>query len=143
MNNCPMCSRWDDEQDLRIAEFGQSRLVLNRDQFFPGYCLLFTRDHVTELFHMDKNVRQQLMEEVNLVAGALFSCFSPTKMNYELIGNMVPHIHWHIVPRFDTELLWPRPVWAEPHEELRMTPEGYRKRCEMIRNALTEVTDGA
>lgn len=138
-----MCRRWDDDADLRIMEFTRSRLILNRDQFFPGYCLLFTKEHVTELFHLEREFRQQLMEEVSLVARALFSCFSPTKMNYELLGNMVPHIHWHIVPRFDSESLWPRPVWAEPHEELLLSPDARRERCESIRQAIMELTDAA
>ena len=42
------------------------------------------------------------MEEVSAVAAALNRAFNPTKINYELLGNMVPHMHWHIVPRFTT-----------------------------------------
>lgn len=115
--SCPMCRRWQDEPDLRIAEFKYSYVVLNRDQFFPGYSLLFTRKHVTELFHLDRTVRSALMEEVNQVAAALQRAFNPTKMNYELLGNMVPHIHWHLVPRHAGDPLWPRPIWSEPHQE--------------------------
>ena len=74
--------------------------LLNRDQFFPGYCFVFTKEHVTELFHLDPVDRQGVMEEVNRVAAALATVFAPTKLNYELLGNMVPHMHWHLVPRF-------------------------------------------
>ena len=55
---CPMCSRWDDDVELRIMEFEYSYLILNRDQFFPGYCLLFSKQHVTELFNLDLKTRQ-------------------------------------------------------------------------------------
>lgn len=136
MIECPMCHRWNDDEDLRIAELQHSCLILNRDQFFPGYTLLFTKNHVTELFDLDKTVRSELMEEINLTASALFKAFSPTKINYELLGNMVPHMHWHIVPRFATDALWPRPIWSEPHQELLLTPEGYRQRINEIRSAL-------
>ena len=134
--NCPMCRRWEADVDLRIAELAHSYVILNRDQFFTGYTLLFTKTHVTELFHLDKEVRIGLMEEVSQVAGALFNVFSPAKINYELLGNMVPHIHWHIVPRFSTESLWPRPIWAEQHEELLLAPDEYLHRIESIRSFL-------
>jgi len=133
---CQMCSRWDDDVDLRIKEFEYSYLVLNRDQFFPGYCLLFTKQHSTELFDLDLKTRQGMMEEVTRTAAALAAIFKPDKINYELLGNMVPHIHWHLVPRFSTEPLWPRPIWAEPHAETCLSKEGYRQRCEQIRQAL-------
>lgn len=134
---CPMCRRWDLDADLRIVRLKHSCVTLNRDQFFPGYVLLFTRRHVTELFHLERQERAELMDEVSLVARTLAELFHPDKINYELLGNMVPHMHWHIVPRFATEPLWPRPIWAEPHDELLLTPEQYHRRIDLIRKALT------
>jgi diadenosine tetraphosphate (Ap4A) HIT family hydrolase len=131
-----MCSRWDSDADLRIAELPHSYVILNRDQYFPGYTLLFTKNHVTELFHLDSDMRTGLMEELSSVAEALYTIYTPAKINYELLGNMVPHIHWHIVPRFTSEPLWPRPIWAEPHEQLSLSPDEYRQRIEIIRSAL-------
>jgi diadenosine tetraphosphate (Ap4A) HIT family hydrolase len=132
-----MCQRWEEHSDLRIIELEHSFVVLNRDQFFPGYTLLFTKKHVTELFHLDHTVRSALMDEVSTVAKALHTLFQPDKINYELLGNMVPHIHWHLVPRFATEPLWPRPIWAELHDEVTLMPEEYRSRIQLIRQALT------
>ena len=136
MNICQMCRRWDTDADLRIAELEHSYVILNRDQFFPGYSLLFTKNHVTELFHLDRDVRTGLMEEVSRVAKAVYDVFSPAKINYELLGNMVPHIHWHIVPRFASEPIWPRPIWAEPHDELQLPANDYKRHIERIRGAL-------
>ncbi len=134
---CPMCSRWNDDTDLRIMEFTTSYLVLNRDQFFPGYCLLFAKQHQTELFHLDLQSRRVMLEEVTQVAEVLSRLFKSDKINYELLGNMVPHIHWHIVPRHQSDPLWPRPIWAEPHQELILSADAYRQRCEQIRQELT------
>lgn len=134
--DCQICSRWDTDADLRIAELDHSYLILNRDQFFPGYTLLFTKEHATELFHLDREVRTGLMEEVSRVAKALYDAFSPTKINYELLGNMVPHIHWHIVPRFASEPLWPRPIWSEQHDELLLASDGYEGLIKRIRDML-------
>ncbi|MDA8430269.1 MAG: HIT family protein [Geobacteraceae bacterium] len=136
IEECPMCHRWEDHSNLRIAELEHSFVVLNRDQFFPGYTLLFTKRHVTELFHLDQTVRAALTEEVSSVAKALHTQFQPDKINYELLGNMVPHIHWHLVPRFATDPLWPRPIWAEHHDETLLSPEGYLQRIQLIRQAL-------
>ena len=132
MTSCTMCGKWDAEADLRIAELDCCRLMLNRDQFFPGYTFLFTKQHVTELFLLEKDVRAAVMEEVSKVAAALYTIFKPDKMNYELIGNMVPHIHWHIVPRFRTDALWPRTAWAEEHEEQLLSDTGYAQLVERI-----------
>lgn len=134
--SCPMCRRWEDDSDLRIVELEHSRVVLNRDQFFPGYVLLFTRKHVTELFHLEPLERAGLIEEISAVAQALYDVFKPAKINYELLGNMVPHMHWHLVPRFASEPLWPRPIWAEPHDEVGLSPDQYRQRIELIRKAI-------
>ena len=136
MTTCPMCRRWDDDADLRIVELEHSFVTLNRDQFFPGYTLLFTKQHVTELFHLDREVRTGLMEEVSRVAEALSGVFRADKINYELLGNMVPHIHWHLVPRFSSEALWPRPIWSEAHDELLLSPQAYRERIGLIRQVL-------
>ena len=134
---CPICRRWDSDAELRIAELDHSYVILNRDQFFPGYTLLFSKTHVTELFHLDRLVRGELMEEVSRTAKALFEVYRPDKINYELLGNMVPHMHWHLVPRFAKDMVWPRPIWAEPHDELFLTPEGYCRLIAQIQEALT------
>ena len=137
LSPCPMCRRWDSDAELRIAELDHSYVILNRDQFFPGYTLLFSKTHVTELFHLDRRVRGELMEEVSRTAKALFDVFRPDKINYELLGNMVPHMHWHLVPRFASEKFWPRPIWAEPHDELFLKPAEYRRLIAQIQEALT------
>jgi diadenosine tetraphosphate (Ap4A) HIT family hydrolase len=131
-----MCTRWEDEPDLRVAELERCYVHLNRDQFFPGYTFVFTKEHVTELFHLDRQVRTAVMEEVTVVAATLYKLFNPDKINYELLGNMVPHMHWHLVPRFRSDRLWPRPIWAEPHDELILTPAEYAERIALINRQL-------
>jgi diadenosine tetraphosphate (Ap4A) HIT family hydrolase len=131
-----MCRRWQDDADLRIAELKHCYVLLNRDQFFPGYTLVFAKEHVTELFHLGQACLRGVMEEVSRVAAALDRVFRPAKMNYELLGNMVPHMHWHLVPRFVADPLWPRPIWSEPHAEKFLSQEECRKRIARVRKAL-------
>jgi diadenosine tetraphosphate (Ap4A) HIT family hydrolase len=132
-----MCTKWLDEPDLRIAELELCSVMLNRDQFFPGYTFVFPREHVTELFHLDREMRSALMEEVTSVAAALYNLFKPDKMNYELLGNMVPHMHWHLVPRFAADPLWPRPIWSDPHEPVLLSAADCSDRITAIRAALS------
>jgi len=136
METCSMCTKWNDEPGLRIAELDLCYVMLNRDQFFHGYTFVITKKHVKELFHLDKKTRETVMEEVNRVAETLYNLFQPDKINYELLGNMVPHMHWHIVPRFRDDALWPRPLWAEPHPERSLTATEYTERVEQIREQL-------
>ena len=135
---CPMCTKWQDDRDLRIVEFEYCYVILNRDQFFTGYCFVLAKAHVTELFHLDVATRQGIIEEVNGVAAALDRVFTPTKINYELLGNMVPHMHWHLVPRFSADPLWPRPIWSEAHVEKFLMTAEYAERIASIRAALQE-----
>ena len=136
MLNCPMCRKWNDEPEMRIAEFKHCHVMLNRDQFFRGYCFVYTRSHLTELFHLDLQTRNGVVEEMTSVAAALFRLFNPEKINYELLGNMVPHMHWHVVPRFTTDPLWPRPIWSEPHEPVELAAAEYTERIALIRQEL-------
>jgi len=131
-----MCSKWDDEPKQRIMELEHCYVTLNSDQFFPGYCFVFTKNHVTELFLLDASTRGAVIEEVNRVAAALYAAFKPAKINYELLGNMVPHMHWHVVPRFTSDPLWPRPIWSEPHAPVILTGEETAARINLIRSSL-------
>jgi diadenosine tetraphosphate (Ap4A) HIT family hydrolase len=136
MTVCQMCTKWHDEPEMRVAMLERCHVMLNRDQFFPGYCFVFTRSHVTELFHLDSEARTAVVNEVSAVAAALNRVFNPAKINYELLGNMVPHMHWHIVPRFTDDPLWPRPIWSEPHKPAELTTAEYAQRIATIRAAL-------
>ncbi len=133
---CEMCSRWVDDEHLRIEEFEHSYAILNRDQFFPGYSFLVAKKHLSELFHLDCTERAGFIEEVNRLALALNEVFSPLKINYELLGNMTPHMHWHIIPRLNGDPLWPRPVWSEPHPEKILHQTEYDARITLIKKVL-------
>ena len=121
---------------LHVAELEASRIFLNEDQFFPGYVLLVLRRHVTELYDLSVAERATLMEEVSRVAQALARVFRPVKMNYELLGNLVPHIHWHLVPRLATDPGLRGPIWTVEHQPAPLPPAAARERIEAIRRAL-------
>ena len=75
------------------------RAYLNPDQFFPGWVFVVLRRHARELYELSRAERARVIEDVSRVARALAQVYQPVKMNYELLGNQVAHIHWHLVPR--------------------------------------------
>lgn len=93
-----------------VWHFPHSVAFVGPWQFYNGYCLLASRAHATELSQLGP-ARAAFLEEMATLAGAIEACFRPHKLNYELLGNVVPHLHWHIFPRSadDPERL--QPVW--------------------------------
>ncbi|HEY7206472.1 MAG TPA: HIT family protein [Methylomirabilota bacterium] len=134
---CVMCDKYGvGGGDLHVADLESSRVFLHEDQFFPGYVLLVLRRHATELYELSAAERGTLIEEVSRVAGALARVFRPVKMNYELLGNQVPHIHWHLVPRLSTDVDPHAPIWRVAHEPAPLAPAAARERIDLIRRAL-------
>ena len=94
-----------------VWQFPHSIAFLGRWQFYQGYCVLVSRTHATELSALDDAERRAYLDEMCVLARAIEAAFRPHKLNYELLGNQVPHLHWHLFPRShnDPEVL--RPVW--------------------------------
>ncbi len=82
-----------------VAEGETGYVVLGDHQFFHGYTLFLSKLHITELHELDEETRRQFLWEMSEVAGAVFRAFKPRKLNYELLGNQDPHMHWHLIPR--------------------------------------------
>ena len=133
---CVMCGKYGAAGAWLIAELETSRAFLHEDQFFPGYVLLVLRRHATELYQLEAGERRAHLEEVSRVAEALARVFRPVKMNYELLGNQVPHIHWHLVPRLSTDPEPHAPIWRVAHEPAPLPPAAVRERIDLIRRAL-------
>ena len=104
--NCPFCLHYGADRlfenplNPMIYDFGDSALYLHRNQYWRGYCLLVSRFHVIELFDLLPEQRAQLMESLSLSAHAIELTCKPDKINYKCVGNTIPHLHWHIQPRY-------------------------------------------
>ena len=133
---CRACGSDWPPADAFIADCGPARAYLHEDQFFPGWTLLILKRHATELYELDRAERAALMEAVTDVARALAGVFDAVKMNYELLGNLLPHIHWHLVPRGPDDPIPQQPVWTLPHAPRPLAPAERRARIEAIRARL-------
>ena len=106
-----------------IAELDNSYVVLGDAQFYRGYCILLAKHHAHELFELPREEARALSDELRSVAKAIYTVVNPLKLNYECLGNLEPHVHWHLFPRYESEdeKLRRAPVWERPAAE-RMQP---------------------
>ena len=134
--SCKACAGTWPRADHFIADLGLSQAYLHDDQFFRGWTVIVLQRHETELFHLTPEVRAQLMEEVNTVAKALAQVYDAKKINYELLGNQLPHIHWHIIPRLPSDPAPLEPVWRVPHEPVQHSQPELQREILRIQGAL-------
>ena len=79
---------------------------------FPAFYRLIWADHVAEFSDLATADRNACMDAVAEVERVLRSVLAPTKVNIASLGNVVPHLHWHVIARFDWDSHFPAPVWA-------------------------------
>jgi diadenosine tetraphosphate (Ap4A) HIT family hydrolase len=133
---CKVCAGEWPAKDHKIAELGLTVAYLHDDQFFPGWTVLVLKRHATELLDLTRDERSTLIEEVTEVASALTVTFDAVKINYELLGNQLPHIHWHLIPRLANDPAPREAVWTVKHDPKRLTPEERHQRISFIRTHL-------
>jgi diadenosine tetraphosphate (Ap4A) HIT family hydrolase len=119
-DTCLICKRIDDiarnQNPYFVREMETGFVVIGDFQFFKGYALLLCKTHVAELHELDRPFRLKFLEEMSLVAEAVWNCTNPKVLNYELLGNAEPHLHWHIFPRHASDPSPQGPVWKIPRE---------------------------
>ncbi len=137
-HNCPACSEAWPRPDHHLTDLGLSKVYLHDDQFFPGWTVVVFQRHVTELFHLAPTERSQLMEEVNLIAKTLAQTYQARKINYELLGNQLPHIHWHLIPRLATDPNPLEPVWKIQHKPVLLSGDTLQSALQRLKQAIHE-----
>jgi len=134
--SCKICKKAWPAKDHFIGDLGLARAYLFEDQFFAGWTVLILKNHRTELFQLTQEERGALMEEVSRVGEALTKTFDVGKINSELLGNQVPHIHWHVIPRLKSDPAPLSPVWCVPHESISLAAPLLSERLHLLRSAL-------
>ena len=108
---CPLCSRGGGEV---LWQDAFCRVVLADEADYPGFCRVILNAHVKEMTELDAAARTQLMDVVYAVELSLRELLQPDKINLASLGNVVPHLHWHVIPRFLDDAHFPDAVWAAP-----------------------------
>jgi diadenosine tetraphosphate (Ap4A) HIT family hydrolase len=107
---CELCAQaggdvlWSDKQ---------CRVVLIEDPDYAGYCRVIWNAHVREMTDLNNAGRTHCMRVVLAVEQALRSVLKPHKINLASFGNLTPHVHWHVIPRFADDVHFPNSVWGE------------------------------
>jgi diadenosine tetraphosphate (Ap4A) HIT family hydrolase len=115
--NCPLCIKVTKAKQLSgeelVWEYPSSVVTLGPWQYYEGYCVVVARTHATELFDLPLDERAALLDEMMQVARAIHRVVKPRKINYECLGNQVPHVHWHLFPRLESDPNKMKPVWVD------------------------------
>jgi diadenosine tetraphosphate (Ap4A) HIT family hydrolase len=112
------------------------RVVAVEDADYPGFVRVIANRHVREMTDLAAPERHALMDVVLAVEAAMRETMQPDKMNLASLGNMTPHVHWHVIPRFRDDRHFPGPVWSGAKREPALHPE----RIERARGLAAAIT---
>ena len=107
-----MCELCDTPGGEILWQDAQCRVVLVDEAGYPGFCRVIWAAHVKEMTDLSAPEREHFMQVVFAVEASLRELMQPDKVNLASLGNVVPHLHWHVIPRFGDDPHFPAPIWA-------------------------------
>jgi diadenosine tetraphosphate (Ap4A) HIT family hydrolase len=93
------------------------RVVLVDDADYPGFCRVICNAHIAEMTDLAIPQRSAMMMTVCKVEQALREVLHPDKINLASLGNLTPHLHWHVIPRYRNDKHFPQPIWGMAQRE--------------------------
>ncbi len=90
----------------------ECRVVYVEEAGYPGFCRVVWNAHVKEMTDLHPEERARFLQVVFAVEKALRDTVSPDKVNLACFGNITPHLHWHVIPRYADDPHFPQPIWA-------------------------------
>lgn len=114
MNKCELC---DSPGGDLVWQDAFCRVVRIEDVDYPGFCRVILNRHVREMSDLANREREQLMSVVFAVEQAVRETLQPEKINLASLGNMTPHLHWHVIPRYRQDRTFPDPIWSASRRE--------------------------
>jgi diadenosine tetraphosphate (Ap4A) HIT family hydrolase len=115
MDNCELC---DVNKGEVVYSSEHWRVLLVDDANYPGFCRVVWHEHIKEMTDLSEPERNEFMHVVWVVEQLIRDVMAPHKINLASLGNMVPHLHWHIIPRYTDDAHFPNPVWATAKTDL-------------------------
>lgn len=112
--SCELCSM---PGGALLWQSAHCRVVRVDDPHYPGFCRVIWNDHVREMTDLAPADQVLLMRIVFAVETVVRQLFTPDKINLASFGNMVPHVHWHVIPRWRDDRHFPEPVWGSVRRE--------------------------
>src|SRR5437879_3727974 len=108
----PDCALCHGDGGVLLVRRPLLRVVRVDDPDYPAYLRVIWNAHVTEMSELAEPDRLRLAAAVNAVERALREIVAPDKINLASLGNQVPHLHWHVIPRFADDAHFPQPIWG-------------------------------
>jgi diadenosine tetraphosphate (Ap4A) HIT family hydrolase len=108
--DCELCTHPGGELLYRDDNY---RIVLVDDASYPGFCRVIWNVHAREMTDLSSAERAILIAAVWQVEEAVREAMAPHKVNVASLGNVVAHLHWHVIPRYEDDAHFPNPVWGE------------------------------
>lgn len=122
--DCVFCR---EEGGVVLWQDDAMRVVLADEHDYPGFCRVIWNAHVAEFSDLPDDARERLMRVVCAVERAVRSVLEPAKVNLASLGNQVPHLHWHVIPRFSNDPHFPLPIWAPRQRSVSEALHGARR----------------
>ena len=107
---CALCGK-QNYPIVWINEF--CRVMLINDQSYPGYCRVDLINHKKEMSDLTDVEKVKLMQVVFKVESLIKFSIKPAKINLASLGNIIPHVHWHVIPRFERDRHFPKSIWSD------------------------------
>jgi diadenosine tetraphosphate (Ap4A) HIT family hydrolase len=133
---CPLCAS---AGGTLVWQGAHLRVIRADEAGFPAFYRVVWQGHVAEFSDLSSAERQHCMDAVVVVESALREFLQPTKINLAALGNVVPHLHWHVIARFQGDSHFPAPVWAAAvRDRVPALEEAVRARLPAMEHTLTE-----
>jgi diadenosine tetraphosphate (Ap4A) HIT family hydrolase len=113
-DNCELCRSPGGEILWSDAYCRVVRVTGHEGAAFPGFCRVIWQSHVAEMSDLTDAEASHLLHVVIAVERTLRQLLTPDKINLASLGNLVPHLHWHVIPRWHDDSHFPSPIWAAP-----------------------------
>lgn len=113
--NCVLCHP---ENETVVWENEKLRVILVHDHNFPGYFRVIWNEHVAEMSDLSEEDQQLLLRVLLTVEKVVREQMRPDKMNWAQFGNMVPHLHWHLIARYRDDSHFPESIWGPKQREV-------------------------
>jgi diadenosine tetraphosphate (Ap4A) HIT family hydrolase len=110
ITNCPLCKIQGENILFTNNLF---RIIHVEDKFYPGYIRLILTQHVAEMSDLNVEDAYKIFSALLVIERCIRDSLNPDKINLASLGNMVPHLHWHIIPRYKNDRHFPNPIWGE------------------------------
>ncbi|MFC5521204.1 HIT family protein [Polaromonas jejuensis] len=133
---CPLC---ESDGGLLVFRNEQLRVIQASEAGFPAFYRVIWNRHVAEFSDLSPAERATCMNAVAAVEQVLRSELQAHKINLAALGNVVPHLHWHVIARFDWDSHFPAPVWAAPQRPSDAEKlAAVASRCEDVNRRIAE-----